>query len=42
MEISSRNVVEGPWAPHRAMYKAMDLDDIDLGKPLIGVSHSGN
>lgn len=43
MEISSRNVVEGPSrAPHRAMYKAMGLDDNDLGKPFIGVSHSGN
>lgn len=43
MEISSRNVVEGPSrAPHRAMYKAMGLDDTDLGKPFIGVSHTGN
>jgi len=43
MSISSRNVVEGPSrAPHRAMYKAMGLDDNDLGKPFIGVSHSGN
>ncbi len=43
MEISSRNVVEGPSrAPHRALYKAMGLDDNDLGKPFIGVSHSGN
>ncbi len=43
MEISSRNVVEGPSrAPHRAMYKAMGLDDTDLEKPFIGVSHSGN
>lgn len=43
MEISSRNVVDGPSrAPHRAMYKAMGLDDNDLGKPFIGVSHSGN
>lgn len=43
MEISSRNVVEGPSrAPHRAMYKAMGLDDSDLGKPFIGVSHTGN
>ncbi|MGC1426232.1 MAG: dihydroxy-acid dehydratase [Nitrosotalea sp.] len=43
MEISSRNVVEGTArAPHRAMYKAMGLDDNDLGKPFIGVSHSGN
>lgn len=43
MEISSRNVVEGPSrAPHRAMYKAMGLDDEDLSKPFIGVSHTGN
>ncbi len=43
MEISSRNVVEGPSrAPHRAMYKAMGLNDEDLGKPFIGVSHTGN
>src|SRR5439155_1248398 len=43
MEISSRNVVKGPSrAPHRAMYKAMGLKDEDLGKPFIGVSHTGN
>ncbi|MGI0082596.1 MAG: dihydroxy-acid dehydratase [Nitrosopumilaceae archaeon] len=43
MEISSRNVVEGPSrAPHRALYKAMGLTDDDLGKPFIGVSHTGN
>ena len=43
MEISSRNVVEGPSrAPHRAMYKAMGLGDEDLSKPFIGVSHTGN
>ncbi|MGI0009455.1 MAG: dihydroxy-acid dehydratase [Nitrosopumilaceae archaeon] len=43
MDISSRNVVEGPSrAPHRAMYKAMGLDDQDLSKPFIGVSHTGN
>lgn len=43
MEISSRNVVEGPSrAPHRAMYKAMGLHDEDLAKPFIGVSHTGN
>ncbi len=43
MEISSRNVVEGPSrAPHRALYKAMGLKDEDLGKPFIGVSHTGN
>jgi len=43
MEISSRNVVEGPSrAPHRALYKAMGLHDEDLSKPFIGVSHTGN
>ena len=41
--ISSRNVVEGTArAPHRAMYKAMGLDDEDLSRHFIGVSHSGN
>lgn len=43
MEISSRNVVEGTArAPHRAMYKAMGLSDGDLGRPFIGVCHTGN
>lgn len=43
MEISSRNVVEGvARAPHRAMYKAMGLTDVDLSKPFIGVCHTGN
>lgn len=43
MDISSRNVVVGPSrAPHRAMYKAMGLDDDDLERPFIGVSHTGN
>ena len=43
MEISSRNVVEGTArAPHRAMYKAMGLSDDDLGKPFVGVCHTGN
>ena len=41
--ISSRNVLEGPErAPHRAMYKAMGLDDDDLSRPLVGVCHTGN
>ena len=41
--ISSRNVLEGPErAPHRAMYKAMGLDDADLSRPLVGVCHTGN
>lgn len=43
MEISSRNVVEGTArAPHRAMYKAMGLNDDDLAKKFIGVCHTGN
>ncbi len=43
MEISSRNVVEGTArAPHRAMYKAMGLNDNDLSKQFIGVCHTGN
>ncbi|RNJ80702.1 MAG: dihydroxy-acid dehydratase [Nitrosopumilus sp. B06] len=43
MEISSRNVVEGTArAPHRAMYKAMGLDDDDLAKQFVGVCHTGN
>lgn len=43
MEISSRNVVEGTArSPHRAMYKAMGLTDEDLGKPFVGVCHTGN
>ena len=41
--ISSRNVVEGTArTPHRAMYKAMGLDDDDLKKPFVGVCHTGN
>lgn len=43
MEISSRNVVGGTArAPHRAMYKAMGLNDNDLAKPFVGVCHTGN
>ncbi|MDF2423156.1 MAG: dihydroxy-acid dehydratase [Nitrosopumilus sp.] len=43
MEISSKNVVDGTArSPHRAMYKAMGLDDNDLSKPFIGVCHTGN
>ncbi|RNJ75332.1 MAG: dihydroxy-acid dehydratase [Nitrosopumilus sp. H13] len=43
MEISSRNVVEGTArSPHRAMYKAMGLDDDDLAKQFVGVCHTGN
>lgn len=41
--ISSRNVVEGiSKAPHRALYKAMGLNDDDLSKPFIGICHTGN
>jgi len=43
VEISSQNVVSGTArAPHRAMYKAMGLNDDDLSKPFIGVCHTGN
>jgi len=43
MEISSRNVIEGTArAPNRALYKAMGLSDDDLGKPFVGVCHTGN
>ncbi len=41
--ISSRNVLDGPSrAPHRAMYKAMGLNDEDLSRHMIGISHAGN
>ncbi len=41
--ISSRNVVQGTArAPHRAMYKAMGLDDDDISKQFVGVCHTGN
>jgi dihydroxy-acid dehydratase len=43
MELLSRTVVSGPArAPHRAMYKAMGLDDDDLSKPIVGVSSTCN
>ena len=43
MRLVSRNAIEGPArAPHRAMYKAMGLNDEDLSKPLIGVSTTCN
>ena len=39
----SRAVVDGPSrAPHRAMYKAMGLNDSDLSKPMVGVSSTCN
>ena len=43
MEISSRNVVEGTArSPHRAMYRAMGLEDEDISKSFVGVCHTGN
>ena len=43
MELISRSVVNGPTrAPHRAMYKAMGLNDDDLSKPIVGVSSTSN
>ena len=43
MNLPSRKVIEGPSrAPHRAMYKAMGLDDQDLQRPLVGVSSTCN
>src|SRR6187401_2750705 len=43
MELVSRTVVNGPArAPHRAMYKAMGLNDEDLSKPIVGVSSTCN
>ena len=43
MELISRTVVSGPArAPHRAMYKAMGLNDSDLSKPIVGVSSTCN
>jgi len=43
MSLPSRKTIEGPSrAPHRAMYKAMGLDDQDLARPLVGVSNTCN
>jgi dihydroxy-acid dehydratase len=43
MNLLSRKVIEGPSrAPHRAMYKAMGLDDQDLQKPMVGVCSTCN
>lgn len=43
MELPSRQTLDGySRAPHRAMYKAMGLNDQDLNKPLIGVSSTSN
>src|ERR671935_565743 len=41
--LPSRTVIEGPSrAPHRAMFKAMGLNDDDLERPLVGVSSTCN
>ena len=41
--LPSRKTIDGPSrAPHRAMYKAMGLDDENLNRPLIGVSSTCN
>jgi dihydroxy-acid dehydratase len=43
MFLRSRNTISGPArAPHRAMYKAMGLNDSDLGRPLVAVSSTCN
>jgi dihydroxy-acid dehydratase len=43
VELQSRNTIVGASrAPHRAMYKAMGLDDEDLKRPLIGISTTSN
>jgi dihydroxy-acid dehydratase len=43
MFLRSRNTISGPArAPHRAMYKAMGLNDSDLGKPIVAVSSTCN
>ena len=41
--LQSRKTIDGPSrAPHRAMYKAMGLDDEDLNRPIVGVSSTCN
>jgi dihydroxy-acid dehydratase len=43
MSLRSRNTINGPArAPHRAMYKAMGLNDLDLSRPLVAVSSTCN
>lgn len=43
MFLRSRNTISGPArAPHRAMYKAMGLNDLDLSRPLVAVSSTCN
>lgn len=39
----SRIALEGVQrAPHRSLFKALGLDDVDLAKPLIGIANSAN
>lgn len=41
--LRSRKTIEGPSrAPHRAMYKAMGLNDENLNRPIVGVSSTCN
>src|SRR5919109_1286738 len=41
--LRSRKTIDGPSrAPHRAMYKAMGLDDENLNRPIVGVSSTCN
>ena len=43
MFLRSRETISGAArAPHRAMYKAMGLDDLDLDKPLVAVCSTSN
>ena len=43
MKLQSRKTIEGPYrAPHRAMYKAMGLNDEDLDRPIVAVSSTCN
>lgn len=43
MDLRSRKVVEGSArAPQRAYYKAMGLTDVDLSRPMVGVSSTCN
>ena len=41
--LRSRKTIDGPArAPHRAMYKAMGLNDENLNRPIVGVSSTCN
>ncbi|HKU50010.1 MAG TPA: dihydroxy-acid dehydratase, partial [Nitrososphaera sp.] len=43
MKLDSRETIEGPSrAPHRAMYKAMGLNDEDLDRPIVAVCSTCN